>query len=181
MTTINIGGTAEIAAMTGNLRDTSESFNALHATEPNLQDKFKPNFNSIPLIIAVIRYDNESSHTDRDRSDRRGGPIDFERHRAKLAKIFFREGDLIQHGSDEYRDFWKLLRRYQAFEASKAKKGRNSRAPAASNSSYDLDPVLDISSWMYDKNLSQSFNLLPRYVPSLKLKKTTAIKTFSLC
>ena len=137
----------------------------LHAAEPNLQDKFKPNFNSIPLIIAVIRYDNESSHSDRDR---RGGPIDFERHRAKLAKIFFREGDLIQHGSDEYRDFWKFLRRYQAFEASKAKKGKSSRASAASTSSYDLDPVLDISSWMYDKNLSQSFNLLPRCVAPLE-------------
>ena len=133
------------------------------SAEPN--HNLKPIFNTTPLIIAVFRYDNESSHTDRDR---RGGPIDFERHRAKLAKIFFREGDLIQHGSDEYRDFWKFLRRYQAFEASKAKKGKSNRASAASNSSYDLDPVLDISSWMYDKNLSQSFNLLPRYVAPLE-------------
>ena len=103
-----------------------------------------------------FRHDYDS----RNDTDRRGGPIDFERHRAKLAKIFFREGDLIQHGSDEYRDFWKFLRRYQAFEASKAKKGKSNRVATACTN--DLDPVLDISSWVYDKDLSQSFHLLPR-------------------
>lgn len=106
-----------------------------------------------------FRHDYDS----RNDTDRRGGPIDFERHRAKLAKIFFREGELIQHGSDAYRDFWKFLRRYQAFEASKAKKGKSNRAATAVTSSRnDLDPVLNISSEVYDKKLSQSFDLLPR-------------------
>ena len=112
------------------------------------------------------RYDSVSrlpnfrhDYDPRSDADRGGGQIDFERHRSKLARIFFREGDLIQHGSDEYRDFWKFLRRYQAFEAAKAKKGAGKKARRDRCSV--LDQGLDISSGWYDKNLSQSFQLLP--------------------
>jgi hypothetical protein len=60
------------------------------------------------------------------RASRQHQQTDFERFRAKLAKIFFRETDLVQQGTDEYRDFWKFLRQYQALEQSRSKAGKAS-------------------------------------------------------
>ena len=46
--------------------------------------------------------------------------FNFEPHRTKLCKIFFRNQDLVQYGSTEYYDFWKFLKKYQDFERSKS-------------------------------------------------------------
>ena len=63
----------------------------------------------------------------------------FERFRSKLNKIFFRDEDFIQVGTDEYKDFWKFLTKYQQFEKQRSKKVTSS----------------------YNKCLAQSFKLRP--------------------
>ena len=35
----------------------------------------------------------------------------FEDHRPKLCKIFFRNEDLVQYGTQEYHDFWKFVQK----------------------------------------------------------------------
>jgi hypothetical protein len=110
--------------------------------------------------------EDDSKRIKRRRSDGERRPIedtqvDFERHRAKLAKIFFREGELIQHGSDEYRDFWKFLSKYQTFEAAKKKKAAASGSKTAGSFPSELHPTLDVYSTSYDRSLSESFQLLP--------------------
>ena len=67
--------------------------------------------------------------------------IQFEKYRSKLNKIFFRDEDFIQVGTDEYRDFWKFLTKYQRFQRMKhqVKKSTN-----------------------YNKRLTQIFRLCPK-------------------
>ncbi len=84
-------------------------------------------------------------HRERRREDDDDGIIDFEPFRPKLAKIFFRDEDLFQHGSDEYRDFWKFLRKYQAMERQKreregGKRGKKSSSASAQHQCFRLLP-----------------------------------------
>ncbi len=81
----------------------------------------------------------------RSREDSREGgqsQFDFERHKSKLIKIFFRDEDIIPYGSDEYKDFWKFLFKYQSFQRRQK-----------SSSSSDHIP--------YKKRLTQSLKLRP--------------------
>ena len=85
-------------------------------------------------------------HRSRSRSPRsrkRPYEIQFEKYRSKLNKIFFRDEDLIQVGSDEYKDFWKFLAKYQNFQRMKQKQPKDS----SSN---------------YNKRLCQNFRLCPK-------------------
>ena len=77
------------------------------------------------------------------RSRKRPYEIQFEKHRSKLNRIFFRDEDLIQFGSDEYKDFWKFLGKYQNFQRMKQKQ------PKSSSSNYN-------------KRLCQNFRLCPK-------------------
>lgn len=52
----------------------------------------------------------------RSKSSRSFKQVDFDRFRSKLIKIFFGDEDIIQFGTDEYRDFWQFLHKYQAVE-----------------------------------------------------------------
>lgn len=75
------------------------------------------------------RRRSRSRDADRDRNHRRKRPNEttFENYRSKLNKIFFRDEDLIQVGTDEYRDFWKFLAKYQAYQRQKPSSGANRR------------------------------------------------------
>ena len=48
--------------------------------------------------------------------------FNFERHKRKLTKIFFREDDFVKEGTQEYKDFWKFLVKFQALEKRKVEK-----------------------------------------------------------
>ncbi|XP_015771994.1 PREDICTED: probable ATP-dependent RNA helicase DHX34 [Acropora digitifera] len=56
------------------------------------------------------RYYGESS-PDREKEKR----VVWEEHRSSLDELFFRSCDLIKRGSQEYKDFWLFLERYEAF------------------------------------------------------------------
>ena len=59
-----------------------------------------------------------SSQSPRKKRPRLENPADYdyERFRAKLTRIFFRDGaDLIPSSSDDYKDFWRFLRRFKSF------------------------------------------------------------------
>ena len=74
----------------------------------------------------------------RDRRKRSKKEVPFERFRRKLNKIFFRDEDMIQVDTNEYRDFWKFLAKYQAYQGQKSNQSGSS----------------------YNKRLAQSFRLL---------------------
>ena len=85
--------------------------------------------------------------------------IDFDKYRAKLAKIFFRTEDFIQYRSKEYTEFWQFLYKYQAVE--KAKMERRKESCSSSSSVFPSDiSSLGISP-VYDKTLNLGFQLLP--------------------
>jgi len=74
-------------------------------------------------------YEPSSRHKKRRRShssedDDRVDNYNFERHKSKLAKIFFREEDFVKHGTKEYEEFWRFLAKYLAFEKKKEGEGR---------------------------------------------------------
>ena len=76
----------------------------------------------------------------RDRRKRSKKEVPFERFRRKLNKIFFRDEDMIQVDTNEYRDFWKFLAKYQAYQGQKSNQSGSS----------------------YNKRLAQSFRLRPK-------------------
>ena len=82
--------------------------------------------------------------------------FNFEPHRTKLCKIFFRNQDLVQYGSTEYYDFWKFLKKYQDFERSK--KGASKKTQTQASKS--VSPNLEVP-YIYDKKFSRSFKLKP--------------------
>ncbi len=78
--------------------------------------------------------DHDNDHRKRRREKRRRGEeeeedviIDFEPFRSKLAKIFFRDEDVIKYGSEEYKDFWRFLRKYQGMERQRMERGERRR------------------------------------------------------
>ena len=98
--------------------------------------------------IQIMYSSKKKRHRSRSRSRsprsrKRPYEIQFEKHRSKLNKIFFRDEDLIQFGSDEYKDFWKFLAKYQNFQRMKQKQ------PKSSSSNYN-------------KRLCQNFRLCPK-------------------
>ncbi len=104
------------------------------------------------------RRRSSSSSSRSERNARRRRTTDFDFYRSKLARIFFREADLIRYGSEEYRDFWKFYAKYRAVEAAKkSKKDQKTLFPSDVRSSGHL---LGISS-VYRKESTQSFRLLP--------------------
>jgi hypothetical protein len=106
------------------------------------------------------RHERERGR-DRDRRDddrrkrRHEQNTDFEKFRSKLARIFFREEDVVQHGTEEYNDFWKFLRKYQQFqEMNRAKKPKMPSFPSEMSHTLGISPI-------YDQTLNQCFKLLP--------------------
>ena len=69
-------------------------------------------------ILYLLCYRSRSPDY-RDRRKRPNNKDDFDRFRSKLNKIFFRDEDFIQAGTDEHRDFWKFLAKYQAYQKQK--------------------------------------------------------------
>jgi len=59
------------------------------------------------------RRKRKHKHRRREDDEEEDKIVDFERFKHKLSRIFFREDDLIKHGSDEYKDFWKFYRKYR--------------------------------------------------------------------
>ena len=98
---------------------------------------------------------------DRDESHRNRTEVqtfhDFEVHKTKLCKIFFRSKDLVQHGTKEYYDFWKFLKKYQDFEKKK-KQPKANKTEDSGYQSYSSNLQIPYS---YDKRLSKSFHLKP--------------------
>ena len=98
---------------------------------------------------------------DHDKSHRKRNEVkpfhDFEVHKTKLCRIFFSPKDLVQHGTKEYYDFWKFLKKYQDFE----KKKKPPKANKTEDSGYEsFSSNLQIP-FNYDKRLSKSFHLKP--------------------
>ena len=72
--------------------------------------------------------------SEEDRRGRRGGSeeeddyckdssgYNYEKHKRKLNKIFFRSEDFVKEGTPEFKDFWKFLAKYQAMEKKKKEK-----------------------------------------------------------
>jgi len=53
-----------------------------------------------------------SKTTKIDSDDDEEVDFSFEKYKYELNMIFFRDGDLIKQGTDEYRDFWDFLKNY---------------------------------------------------------------------
>eukprot|EP00092_Neocalanus_flemingeri_P025076 GFUD01027192.1.p1 GENE.GFUD01027192.1~~GFUD01027192.1.p1 ORF type:complete len:1156 (+),score=356.79 GFUD01027192.1:283-3750(+) len=82
----------------------------------------------------------------------------FERHKAKLNKIFFREEDFVKHGTKEYVEFWKFLSKYQALEKKKlGEKGNTHKKSRKERMSKTLG-IPDLSETKYNIN----FQLKPK-------------------
>ena len=100
------------------------------------------------FLFQKMSYRHKKRHRSRspESSNRRKRPTlketSFERFRSKLNKIFFRDEDMIQVGTEEYRDFWKFLSKYQSYQ-----KLKSSHSSHSSN---------------YNKRLAQSFRLQPK-------------------
>ena len=99
----------------------------------------------------------------RDRHDATRDPkspceYDFEGHRSKLNRIFFRDGlDIIKPGSREYGDFWTFLRQFRAFEKRRRESSTRPPHPPVAGGHLDLP-----DSPGRDLNASQCFRLLPK-------------------
>ena len=84
--------------------------------------------------------------------------FNFERHKRKLTKIFFREDDFVKEGTQEFKDFWKFLVKFQALEKRKAEKEGKSRKRKRT------DEVSDILGVPLEADLKHglNFQLKPR-------------------
>ena len=84
--------------------------------------------------------------------------FNFERHKRKLTKIFFREDDFVKEGTQEFKDFWKFLVKFQALEKRKAEKEGKSRKRKKT------DEVSDILGVPLEADLKHglNFQLKPR-------------------
>ncbi|XP_059479514.1 probable ATP-dependent RNA helicase DHX34 [Neocloeon triangulifer] len=72
-----------------------------------------------------------------DSDDDEEEDFSFEKYKYELNMIFFRDGDLIKQGTDEYKDFWDFLRNYLASQKKLGKKYQPARESR-------LDPDLGI-------------------------------------
>lgn len=64
-------------------------------------------------------------HFEREKSpkkERKKRSLVWEDHRSTLDELFFRNSDLIKRGSQEYKDFWLFLERYESFHQRHAEK-----------------------------------------------------------
>eukprot|EP00090_Calanus_glacialis_P045237 TRINITY_DN8265_c0_g1_i2.p1 TRINITY_DN8265_c0_g1~~TRINITY_DN8265_c0_g1_i2.p1 ORF type:complete len:1169 (-),score=448.58 TRINITY_DN8265_c0_g1_i2:22-3528(-) len=77
----------------------------------------------------------------------------FERHKGKLAKIFFRDEDFVKQGTKEFEEFWKFLVKYQAFEKKKHGDGSSQKKKSKERFSATLG-VPDNSKPDYNINFS---------------------------
>lgn len=140
----------------------------------------------------VYHYKSTSSHRDDDRGSRRSRSRDrdddrrkrkrrhsedeeddylkdsshqynFEKHKHKLAKIFFRAEDFVSHGTPEFRDFWKFLAKYQAAEKKKLEKQKGRKK---SKRSEEVSETLGIP-LESDQKHALNFKLKPNDVGEL--------------
>ena len=75
-----------------------------------------------------------------------------------MTKIFFREDDFVKEGTQEFKDFWKFLVKFQALEKRKAEKEGKSRKRKRT------DEVSDILGVPLEADLKHglNFQLKPR-------------------
>ena len=74
---------------------------------PGVRSEFSSRHN---LSLNSHMRDKVSADTDGYAKEKSSSLYDFEVHKNKLARIFFRNEDLIQYGTTEYYDFWKFLK-----------------------------------------------------------------------
>jgi len=121
------------------------------------------------------RKSKKYSHHERRRSESASSEseddadFNFERHKSRLCRIFFRDEDIVKHGSKEYEDFWKFLDKYQSLQRKKKLQGGSSSnrkrkkhslsdtlsVPTSSDQSYNLNFE------MKPNNSSELMNRLP--------------------
>jgi len=59
-------------------------------------------------------YEQPSKYAKKDSDDDEETDFAFEKYKYELNMIFFRDGDLVKQGSDEYKDFWNFLKNFVA-------------------------------------------------------------------
>jgi len=97
---------------------------------------------------------SKASDSHRSKSDK-PRMFKFERFRSKLDKIFFRSDGFIKQGSEEYKDFWQFLVKYQHFE--KLKNAQIKHRDTTNNVSEELGVSIQ-----FDKDNVSCFSLLPK-------------------
>jgi hypothetical protein len=63
---------------------------------------------------APDEYEQPPKYVKKDSDDDEETDFAFEKYKYELNMIFFRDGDLVKQGSDEYKDFWSFLKNFVA-------------------------------------------------------------------
>jgi len=111
-------------------------------------------------------------HFEREKSPtkERQRTVVWEDHRATLDELFFRSCDLIKRGSQEYKDFWLFLERYEAFHQRHVEKQPREKGTKERTSSKLGLPL------SYDRRYKINVALLSKDVTDVTQYSTTGSK-----